>query len=339
MPSPASKRQRERLRLLGAMAPYLQQPHDKLFRTVFTDPTEAAALLRAHLPESLAGDLVWSSLTLQDASFIDEQMRDSESDLLYAIEHAAGDPPAWLYLLLEHQSKPDRWMPFRLLKYCCRIWDRDRRTRRRERELRPIVPMVFYQGRRRWRHATEFSALFAPSVRAWPWVPRFEHLLFDQSQVKPRAVRGALRGRITQLMMMAAYRHRREALRSAARLLATLPPEAGETTVRMFVLYLLATQDRGTARSFGEELRGAISGPGGELMTYAEELIREGREQGRQEGEQKGVLKGRVGTIENLLQAGVQWSVIESATGIDQDALRALKQRLAGSDDGAREPG
>ena len=162
-------------------------------------------------------------------------------------------------------------------------------------------------------------------------MPRFEHLLFDQSQVKPRAVRGALRGRITQLMMMAAYRHRREALRSAARLLATLPPEGGETTVRIFVLYLLATQDRGTARSFGEELREAVSGPGGELMTYAEELIREGRQQGRKKGRQE----GRLETIEELLRAGVSWSVIESATGIDQDALRALKQRLAGADDEA----
>ena len=227
-------------------------------------------------------------------------------------------------------------MPFRLLKYCCRIWDRDRRTHRGEQELRPIVPMVFYQGRRRWRHAAELSELFAPSVRAWPWVPRFEHLLFDQSQVKPREVRGALRGRITQLMMMAAYRHRRAALRSAARLLATLPPESGETTVRMFVLYLLATQDRGTARSFGEELRGAVSGPGDELMTYAEELISEGRKQGRQEGREEGEQKGKVGTIENLLQAGVPWSVIESATGIDQDALRALKQRLAGSNNEER---
>ena len=188
--------------------------------------------------------------------------------------------------------------------------------------------MVFYQGRRRWRHATELSELFAPSVRASPWVPRFEHLLFDQSQVKPRAVRGALRGRITQLMMMAACRHRREALRSAARLLATLPPEAGETTVRMFVLYLLATQDRGTARSFGAELREAVSGPGSELMTYAEELIKEGRDKGRQEG--------RLETIEELVRAGVPWSVIESATGIGQDALRALKQQLAGSDDEER---
>ena len=159
-------------------------------------------------------------------------------------------------------------------------------------------------------------------------MPRFEHLVFDQSQVKPRAVRGALRGRITQLMMMAAYRHRREALRSAARLLAMLPPEAGETTVRLFVLYLLATQDRGTARTFGEELRGTVSGPGGELMTYAEELIKEGRDKGRQEG--------RLETIEELVRAGVPWSVIESATGIDQDALRALKQQLARSDDEER---
>ena len=97
----------------------------------------------------------------------------------------------------------------------------------------------------------------------------------------------------------------------------------------MFVLYLLATQDRGTARSFGEELQRAVSGSGGELMTYAEELIKEGREQGRQEG--------RLETIEDLLRAGVPWPVIESATGIDHDALQALKQRLEGSEDGTKE--
>ena len=60
-------------------------------------------------------------------------------------------------------------------------------------------------------------------------------------------------------------------------------------------------------------------------MTYAEELIKEGRDKGRQEG--------RLETTEKPLRAGVPWSIIESATGIDQDALRALKRRLAGSDD------
>ena len=97
----------------------VNRPHDKLFRAVFGHAPEAAALLRAHLPDTLARDLQWSSLTLQDATFVDDELRGSESDLLFSVERTAGDqPPVWLYVLLEHQSKPSRWMPFRLLKYC-----------------------------------------------------------------------------------------------------------------------------------------------------------------------------------------------------------------------------
>ena len=176
------------------MAHDVQRPHDKLFRTVFSDHAEAAALLRAHLPESLAGDLRWSTLTLQDRTFVDPDLRDTESDLLFSIRRKAGAPPAWLYVLLEHQSRPDRWIRFRLLKYCCRIWDRSRQQFPRERRLRPIVPLVFYQGPGRWRHATEFAELFADPVRDWPWVPRFAHLLVDQSRENPQAVRGRLHG-------------------------------------------------------------------------------------------------------------------------------------------------
>ena len=103
--------------------------------------------------------------------------------------------------------------------------------------------------------------------------------------------------------------------------------------VRTFVMYLLATQDRDTALTFGEDLRKATPEPGGDLMTYAEELIAEGIEKGRQEGE----LRGQVDTIEKLVQAGVQWSDIESATGLDRDALRALRQRLEGSENGSED--
>ena len=65
-----------------------------------------------------------------------------------------------------------------------------------------------------------------------------------------------------------------------------------------------------------------------------EELIREGKRKGHVEVR----LEGRVDTIEALLRAGVEWPVIEAATGIDQDALRALKQRLEGSEEGNDHP-
>ena len=54
--------------------------------------------------------------------------------------------------------------------------------------------VVFYQGARRWRHAAEFSELFAGPVRAWQWVPRFEHVLVDQAQARPEGGAGRAAG-------------------------------------------------------------------------------------------------------------------------------------------------
>ena len=45
----------------------------------------------------------------------------------------------------------------------------------------------------------------------------------------------------------------------------------------------------------------------------------------------EGRLEGQVGVIEALVRAGMPWPAIESATGIDEAGLRALKQRLAAS--------
>jgi hypothetical protein len=47
--------------------------------STITTKTEAAGLLRAHLPEAVSRELVWSSLEVQRGSFIDDRLRDSES--------------------------------------------------------------------------------------------------------------------------------------------------------------------------------------------------------------------------------------------------------------------
>ena len=125
------------------MARQLYQPHDNLFRKVFADATEAAGLLRPNLPKWLSATLDWSTLTLQDRSYVDEALEASQSDLLFEVrrqagagqtdtDEARGEPERLLlYVLFEHQSTPNRWMRFRLLEYCCRIWA-DCRARRRD---------------------------------------------------------------------------------------------------------------------------------------------------------------------------------------------------------------
>ena len=51
----------------------------------------------------------------------------------------------------------------------------------------------------------------------------------------------------------------------------------------------------------------------------------------RAEGYAEGFLEKRVDTIEAMVRAGMPWPAIESATGIDEAGLCAIKQRLAAS--------
>ena len=170
------------------MAEEIHHPHDLMVRAVLSDLTEAASFLQTHLPEAVSQALNWSTLKLLEGSFVDEDLRESEADLLYEVEHVSGETVLWVYVLLEHQSTPDRWMRLRLLKYCCRIWDLSFRDFPDQRDLRAIVPLVFYQGARSWSYSSEFADLFAESVRHWPGVPRFSHGLIDQSDMRPEEV-------------------------------------------------------------------------------------------------------------------------------------------------------
>ena len=184
------------------MASPLHQPHDHLFRLVFADPEETAAFLRARLPGSHQRGILWASLRRAAGSFIDQELRGSVTDLLFEVRSAAAAPRQWLYLLFEHQSQPDRWMALRLLRYCCRIWEADRRDYPDEQYLRPVLPLVFYQGEHHWHYAIELAESFPPALRGQPWVPRFCPLLLDQTRMAPAAVAGELHGRLLQLAMM-----------------------------------------------------------------------------------------------------------------------------------------
>ena len=172
----------------------------------------------------------------------------------------------------------------------------------------------------------------------WRWVPRFEHLLIDQTEQGAESVTGAVAARLLQIAMMAAFRDARgELLEQATRLIGELYRVAGFEEVAKHVEYVLATQPEEQRKLFAEALRENVPGRGGELMNYVDELIEQGRQEGRREGESKGRQEGRqegqLGTIEQLVRTGVAWTTIEAATGIDERTFDRLKQQLDAADD------
>ena len=151
-------------------------------------------------------------------------------------------------------------------------------------------------------------------------VPHFSHALIDQPGLRPAEVQGTLKTQLMQLVLLAAAHPAADWMAGVARLLGaltSLPPGGGVDYVRLFVLYLLATQEPDAVQAFRDVLRHEAPAIGEDLMTYTQELIQEGE------------IRAEVRIIENLLREGLAWPAIERVTGITEAQCQALKQRLA----------
>jgi len=98
----------------------------------------------------------------------------------------------------------------------------------------------------------------------------------------------------------------------------------------------METGPEDTPEAMGELL--SRTAAGGELMTSGERLRQEGRDEMREEmlaiAEQRhreGQREGRLKTIDGLLRTGVDWSLIEQATGIGEQEYRQLRSQPDGA--------
>ncbi|MGK5094628.1 Rpn family recombination-promoting nuclease/putative transposase [Deltaproteobacteria bacterium TL4] len=183
----------------------IHTPHDKLIKTVFSDTREAASFFQSYLPSELVEKLNWNSLGLIDKAFIDEEFQASESDLLFQVETQNTQREVFVYLLFEHQSSPDKWLRFRLLKYLCRIWDNSFKETPDQQRLKGIIPVVFYQGKSTWNHSTEFLDLVEYEGLNDVFIPRFTHFLMDQSGYRLEDFKGETKAKIAQLLLRTAF--------------------------------------------------------------------------------------------------------------------------------------
>jgi predicted transposase/invertase (TIGR01784 family) len=93
----------------------IHQPHDKLFKAGFSDPANAAGLLRREIPSPLSGLIDWDRLQLEPGTFVDSHYRHTESDLLFSAPFSG--TRCLLYVLFEHQLKFEPMLALRLLRY------------------------------------------------------------------------------------------------------------------------------------------------------------------------------------------------------------------------------
>ena len=130
--------------------------HDKFVRTVMADLRVARDFFAIHLPADLKEMTDLANIKLQPRSQIDDLRNETIVDILY--KTTMGGKEAYLYLLLEHQSRPDELMPFRMLKYTCDIIAQHLKSSKKK-TIPLIYPMVIYHAARPYPYSTDLKDL------------------------------------------------------------------------------------------------------------------------------------------------------------------------------------
>lgn len=121
----------------------INNPHDKIVKATLSDVALAEKFFDAHLPPSVKKAVNLKTLQLQKGSFVDKELREHMTDLLYSVNISG--KTGYLYLLLEHQSSVDDLMAWRLLQYSVKIMAHHLKNNKRQ-KLPVIYPIVYFTG-------------------------------------------------------------------------------------------------------------------------------------------------------------------------------------------------
>jgi predicted transposase YdaD len=133
--------------------------HDNSYKLLFSHAEMVRDLLLGFVKEEWVRDLDFQTLEKVGSSYVSDDIRDRHDDIVWRVKW--GKDWLYVYLLLEFQSTIDVYMPVRILTYVGLLYQDLIRTKQlpSSGKLPPVLPVVLYNGKRRWNASIEMSDL------------------------------------------------------------------------------------------------------------------------------------------------------------------------------------
>jgi hypothetical protein len=298
--------------------------HDNLYHRLFSHPDMVVQLLREFVSGPWLDDLDLDGMERLNAKFHAETSERRDGDMIWRIPRRGGGD-TYLVLLLEFQSTPDRWMALRALVYAGLLWQHLVKEQRLplDGRLPPILPVVLYNGDRRWAAPLALRELVGLPENSplWRWQPNMRYHMVDEGAFGDDDLAG--RDTLPALLF---------------RLESSPDPDQVVGLADALVAWFVRYPGFETLRSIFAELLGGLLGPLAPDIVVPDELLEvrnmlatraeTWKQQWLREGEQRGEAALLVRQLERRFGALPDWARDRIATGdtiaLEQWGLRVL---------------
>ncbi|HGJ5863883.1 MAG TPA: Rpn family recombination-promoting nuclease/putative transposase [Arsenophonus nasoniae] len=301
--------------------------HDAVFKKFLGDIAVARDFLEVHLPAHLRERCDFSTLVMESGSFIEDDLRTQCSDMLYSVQTNAGK--GYIYTVVEHQSRPEKLMAFRLLRYS--VAAMQRHIEQGNDSLPVVIPILFYHGTTSpYPYTTQWFDCFGDPELAES-VYRQAFPLVDITTIPDEEI--LTHRRVALLQLVQKHIRTRDMLELAVELANLIEKwQYSKEQCKSLLYYIAQAGNTIDGEGFIRTLAEKAPTYREDFMTIAEQLEAKGRTEGIQLGKQEGYQLGRQDGVKEanrqlakqLLSDGVARENIKRYTSLSDNELDKL---------------
>lgn len=300
----------------------VNNPHDRLIRETFQDKKEATIFFKNTLSPEVVKLLDLEKLELSESSFISEELKQEQTDLLFQIPLKSGNKTN-VYLLFEHKSYLDNSIYIQLLGYLTEIY---RNQHRNGEPISVVIPFVFYHGEKEWKLGNRLLDQFVLTNQEVDilkdFIPNFKIDLFDLKEIE---LKDKLESITFQVTLGVVQKIREGDLEFISHLpglfslLQAIEEESKKVAIlRKLLLYIYWARDLKPTELNVVLQRSKLEQYEELAMTTAERLISEGM----QRGIEQGIEKGKLEDASKMLSKGIDLKTVLEITGLSEKTLK-----------------
>ena len=259
------------------------------------------------------------------SSFVSKIFQNREADIVYKYKNKN------IFFLIEHQTKIDYSMPYRILEYEIEIMKSAidiRKVKNKEYKLPLVIPIVLYTGKKKWdaKRYLEESQETLDDVK----IKAGNYNLVDINDFTKEEL---LQGKtlISKMMLLEKSESTEESIEMLEKIISNTNKEEKELLKR--VISILFGEKIGEEKT--KELIEKIDGGEGKMLALVDMIRNEnkmyinmGRKEGRKEAREEGKIKLKQQCLEiakNLLKLNMPISQISEVTKLPEEEIEKIK--------------
>lgn len=304
--------------------------HDAMFKEVFSQKRIAKDFIENNIPREALDIIDMDTLELQKDTFINDELKESFSDLIYRVN--INSTESYICFLLEHKSYKDKMAIFQIHKYILESWMQIVQKQNKK-DLPIILPMLIYHGKDKWDLKTDLRYMISGFYELPEYfkerVPVFKYDLYNIGKYEADDFE---RFESLTSMMLKAFKYAFEKdpkvmIRSFLLSVDEVKDEETSETlayyVQLYLRYIEQINPDITEKDIEAEIIN-LDGKGAVTMGMLEKREEKGLQKGLELGKQEAAMK----IAENLIRDDSEVSLIVKVTGLSQEEVEKLKEKL-----------